>query len=455
MDPSSVDDFVATHCVAEPGATAIAGELYQSYSAQGGTKTATMFGRELAKRFKKTKETKGPNRNKFIYQGLRLRQPGDNTPAPTTSPKPDSCAMAKKILKRLKLPASPSITMAEKSQPPNELTIYDDRLRSGAQDEQLPEPFTAEELAASYSSLPAADLEPVAPTTQETTATELAPTNDAKQDDSAPIDSKTDSNQETTDSSQDNQQHTTAGSQQDASSKTNTPQQPVAAGTTTQPTTSTGDAVQEDGEGHVTSSTAVLDPPEVVFDLPPTREVPGETRAVFWERARRDGRAAGLPRGQGPGTAYEWANREVERVFDMRAMEQEPKEPEPTPDTDPSAKEPTKLAAADEGVPGLGDLPSSWGELPSNASLQAEISWVSANRLRVRDGNGVDLSRALSPAPSYSALSWLETSILFPSKFADISVKATQNQEDEKEHIRREKMAIEEVRGLLEEMLEG
>ena len=59
-----------------------------------------------------------------------------------------------------------------------------------------------------------------------------------------------------------------------------------------------------------------------------------------------------------------------------------------------------------------------------------------------------------SPEPSYSALSWLETSILFPSKFADISVKATQNQEDEKEHVRRERLAIDEIRALLAEMLE-
>jgi hypothetical protein len=67
----------------------------------------------------------------------------------------------------------------------------------------------------------------------------------------------------------------------------------------------------------------------------------------------------------------------------------------------------------------------------------------------------VDLSKAKTPAPSYSALSWLETSILFPSKFADISVKATASQDDEKEHIRREKLAIEEIRSLLSEMLEG
>lgn len=116
-----------------------------------------------------------------------------------------------------------------------------------------------------------------------------------------------------------------------------------------------------------------------------------------------------------------------------------------------TAPQPT---ASTNDVPGLGTLPDSWPQLPANASLQAEISWVSANRLRVRDGKGVDLSRALSPPPSYSALSWLETSILFPSKFADISVKATQNQEDEAQHIRREKLAIEEIRALLAEMME-
>jgi hypothetical protein len=117
--------------------------------------------------------------------------------------------------------------------------------------------------------------------------------------------------------------------------------------------------------------------------------------------------------------------------------------------------EPAVADHADQGVSGLGDLPPDWPPLPANASLQVEVSWVSANRLRVRSGSGVDLSRALSPAPSYSALSWLETSILFPSKFADISVKATQNQEDEAQHIKREKIAIEEIRALLAEMLEG
>ncbi len=114
----------------------------------------------------------------------------------------------------------------------------------------------------------------------------------------------------------------------------------------------------------------------------------------------------------------------------------------------------SKSVLDDPSVTGLCDLPANWPELPANAQLQVEIAWVNANRLRVRCGSVVDLSQALSPAPSYSALSWLETSILFPAKFADISVKATADQDDEKEFIRREKMAIEEIRGILAEMLE-
>ena len=117
--------------------------------------------------------------------------------------------------------------------------------------------------------------------------------------------------------------------------------------------------------------------------------------------------------------------------------------------TDVRAEEPV-----DTRVQGLSEIPAGWPQLPANAALPSEIAWVNANRLRVRDGNSVDLSRALSPAPSYSALSWLETSILFPSKFADISVKATAQQDDEREHVRREKMAIEEIRSILAEMLD-
>ena len=168
------------------------------------------------------------------------------------------------------------------------------------------------------------------------------------------------------------------------------------------------------------------------------REGRWDAATKFKDDALRDFRAKGMKRDEASDAAWE----AMEQAFPPTAAV--------ASTTDIRAEE-----AIDTRVQGLSEIPAGWPPLPANASLQAEISWVTANRLRVRDGTGVDLSRALSPAPSYSALSWLETSILFPSKFADISVKATANQDDERESIRREKLAIEEIRGLLAEMLEG
>jgi hypothetical protein len=109
-------------------------------------------------------------------------------------------------------------------------------------------------------------------------------------------------------------------------------------------------------------------------------------------------------------------------------------------------------------VTGLSDIPASWGQLPANATLQAEISWCQANRLRVVEekSNGatvVHLDLARTPAPSWSALGWLETSIRAYSKFVDVAAKVTATQQDEQDMVRRERLAIDEIRGLLAEML--
>ena len=233
------------------------------------------------------------------------------------------------------------------------------------------------------------------------------------------------------------------------------PATPLSAPTDRQ--TDMGDVASVDAESAVEYSASVQG------NLPLARVRDGETRKQCWERLRQEGRTAGMNRRQ----AISYAGVTVDRVW-IAPLPPEPEQvaeepiavelPEAAPveaveDPEPEAT-PTPIPS-DQGVSGLGTMPESWGILPANASLQVEISWVSANRLRVRDGTGVDLSKALSPAPSYSALSWLETSILFPSKFADISVKATANQDDEREAIRREKLSIEEIRGLLAEMLEG
>lgn len=168
------------------------------------------------------------------------------------------------------------------------------------------------------------------------------------------------------------------------------------------------------------------------------REGRWDAASKFKDDALREFRAKGMKRDEASEAAWEAMEQAYPPIAAVAAT------------TDTRAEEPI-----DTRVQGLSEIPAGWPQLPANAALPSEIAWVSANRLRVRDGNGVDLSRALSPAPSYAALSWLETSILFPSKFADISVKATAQQDDEREHVRREKMAIGEIRGLLSEMLPG
>jgi len=109
-------------------------------------------------------------------------------------------------------------------------------------------------------------------------------------------------------------------------------------------------------------------------------------------------------------------------------------------------------------VHGLNLLPASWPILPANAPLPVEIQWVQSNRLSVvsetMEGTTVDLSRSLSPAPSYAALGWLETSIRAYAKYCEIAAKATQAATDETAVVRREKQSIQQIRDLLAEMLE-
>jgi len=107
-------------------------------------------------------------------------------------------------------------------------------------------------------------------------------------------------------------------------------------------------------------------------------------------------------------------------------------------------------------VTGLGAIPDHWPDLPSNASLQSEIAWCQASRLDVvtegPGGTRVDLGKADTPAPSKAAIGWLETSIRAYSKYCDIAAKATAQQEHEAEAVRRERLALTDVRGLLGDM---
>jgi len=207
------------------------------------------------------------------------------------------------------------------------------------------------------------------------------------------------------------------------------------------------------GRQHVTASPASMPPVAGEggeIDHAHARD--GETRNQAWERIRQEGRSAGM----GKREAYDRATREATRLFppvvesEPEAEELEPVEPEPV------AAVELAPVVDDSGVSGLGRLPPGWPRLPSNASLQAEIAWVQASRLDVVEetagGTVVDLGRADTPAPSKAAIGWLETSIRAYSKYCDIAAKATQTQEHEAEAVRRERLALGDVIGLLDEM---
>jgi len=64
----------------------------------------------------------------------------------------------------------------------------------------------------------------------------------------------------------------------------------------------------------------------------------------------------------------------------------------------------------------------------------------------------VHLERARCPAPSWAALSWLETSIRSYAKFVDIVVKSIKDEPDKSADIRCKPMPYDEICELLAEM---
>ena len=198
--------------------------------------------------------------------------------------------------------------------------------------------------------------------------------------------------------------------------------------------------------GDITEGRGSVDPPSKAPARPR-----GDLKITVKRRLEREGRWADIEpvrnrlmkdcraKGMSKADAQEWTYAELDRLYP------------PEPPAAPPAAEPPP----DAGLTGLSELPESWPALPSNASLAAEIQWVQANRLRVVQGDTVDLGCALSPAPSHAAIGWLETSIRAYSKYCDIAARATAQQQDEAEHVRRERMSINEVRGLLAEMVPG
>ena len=181
------------------------------------------------------------------------------------------------------------------------------------------------------------------------------------------------------------------------------------------------------------------------------------------QRLQREGRWAGQieferdemmrlarKRGMSKSEAQAWTYAELDRMYPPEAVTLSP-----TSGGDSASR----TMPPDGGGPiqGLGDIPPAWPDLPDNASLAVEVGWVQANRLRIVTEQAagatiVDLDRAGSPAPSWAALGWLETSIRSYAKFVDVAARATAVVDGEAAVWRRERVAIEEVRALLDEM---
>ena len=162
----------------------------------------------------------------------------------------------------------------------------------------------------------------------------------------------------------------------------------------------------------------------------------------FKDDALRDFRSKGMKRDEASEAAWDAMEQAFPPIVTVAA----------TGDT--GAEETT-----DTRVQGLSEIPADWSPLPGNAALQAEIAWCQANRLSVVEERSrgmvvVHLDRARTPAPSWAALGWLETSIRAYSKYIDVVAKALKDEENEQVMVKREKMAIDEVRGILAEMLE-
>lgn len=144
-----------------------------------------------------------------------------------------------------------------------------------------------------------------------------------------------------------------------------------------------------------------------------------------------------------------WTYAELERLYPPLPPKDSPVETASAPVETP----------ADAQVPGLYLVPEAWPALSDNASLQAELGWVQSQRLAIIEERGnqtiVRLERASCPAPSKAALGWLETSIRSYAKYVDVCARVLAGGQDEADSVRRERMRLDEIRALLDDMHKG
>jgi hypothetical protein len=190
-----------------------------------------------------------------------------------------------------------------------------------------------------------------------------------------------------------------------------------------------------------------------VDPLTVTQRLQREGRWKDIESERNEMMKLARKQGMSKSEAQAWVYAELDRMY--RPLEKPTMSPSDGQSDDPEMG--TMSPSGGGQIQGLGDIPEEWPDLPSNASLSAEIGWVQANRLRIveeRPGRStlVRLERAHSPGPSWATLGWLETSVRSYAKFVDVAAKVSGGSDDEGAVMRRERRSVEEVRALLAEM---
>lgn len=189
------------------------------------------------------------------------------------------------------------------------------------------------------------------------------------------------------------------------------------------------------------------------------------------EQARMDMIREGREGGMTAAEAKLWAYTELDRMYPPFVVEEEDEKDDDEGESGDTKSENETTAESDvtppvprtreDGVKGLSDIPDDWPEPPDNVSLAVEIAWVQANRLRIVDESSnsnavtVHLDQARTPAPSWAALGWLETSFRNHAKYLDIVAKVASTAQDETDDVRQERLQIQEIRDILTEMKES
>ncbi len=221
----------------------------------------------------------------------------------------------------------------------------------------------------------------------------------------------------------------------------------------TQSSTQILDSSHDQETGNVTADVAGIKPGRVELARELFARLSKEGR---WfgqvESVRDDMLKDARSRGLSKAAAQEWVYAELDRLYPPLSQ---------PPGVGAEVFRPTNGGAAgntektsSNRIEGLGDIPAGWPALADSAPLQVELSWVQSNRLLIVEekptgATVVRLALAKGPAPSRSALGWLETSIRTYAKYVDVCSRVLAGEAEAEESHRRERLALAEIRELL------